>query len=74
MRRLEYLGGGLDLIAHARVMEIVGGVLDPHCDNFQLGSSTAIEIHPGEKAQALHRDDDMYPIRIPGVEFQVSTM
>jgi len=64
----------LDLIAHPRVMEIVGGVLNPHCDNFRLGSSTAIEIHPGEADQELHRDDDMYPIRIPDVEFQVSTM
>jgi ectoine hydroxylase-related dioxygenase (phytanoyl-CoA dioxygenase family) len=64
----------LDLIAHPRVLEVVDGVLNPHCDNFQLGSSAAIEIYPGEKNQELHRDDDMYPIRIPGVEFQVSAM
>lgn len=64
----------LDLIAHPRVLEVVDGVLNAHCDNFQLGSSAAIEILPGEKDQELHRDDDMYPIRIPDVEFQVSAM
>jgi len=64
----------LDLIAHPRVMEVVDGVLNPHCENFQLGSSAAIEIYPGEDNQELHRDDDMYPIRIPDVEFQVGAM
>jgi ectoine hydroxylase-related dioxygenase (phytanoyl-CoA dioxygenase family) len=64
----------LDLIAHPRVMEIVDLVLGADCDNFQLGSSTAIEIHPGETDQELHRDDAMYPIRFPNVEFQMSAM
>jgi len=64
----------LDLIAHPRVMEVADGVLHPHCDNFQLGSTTAIEIHPGEKDQVLHRDDDVYPVRIPNVDFQISAL
>jgi ectoine hydroxylase-related dioxygenase (phytanoyl-CoA dioxygenase family) len=55
-------------------MEVADGILNPHCDNFQLGSTTAIEIHPGESDQELHRDDAIYPIRIPDVEFQVSAM
>jgi ectoine hydroxylase-related dioxygenase (phytanoyl-CoA dioxygenase family) len=64
----------LDLIAHPRVLEVAGAVLHQHCDNFQLGSTTAIEIHPGEKNQVLHRDGDIYPIKIPDVEFQISAM
>jgi len=64
----------LDLIAHPRVLEVADGVLDPHCDNFQLGSTTAIEIHPGEKDQVLHRDDGIYPVKIPDVEFQISAL
>jgi ectoine hydroxylase-related dioxygenase (phytanoyl-CoA dioxygenase family) len=55
-------------------MEVVDAILKPNCQNFQLGSCTAIEIRPGEKAQVLHRDDDIYPIRIPKVEFQISAM
>lgn len=62
------------LVAHPRVMEVADAVLKRHCINYRVGSSTAIEVHPGEKAQVLHRDDDFYPIRIPGVEFQISAM
>jgi len=64
----------LDLFAHPRVMDVVGAVLYPHCETFRVGSSTSIEIYPGEKDQELHRDDDFYPIRIPDVEFQLSAM
>jgi ectoine hydroxylase-related dioxygenase (phytanoyl-CoA dioxygenase family) len=64
----------LELLAHERVMEIIGAVLHPHCENFQVGSSTSIEIYPGETDQELHRDDDFYPKRIPGVEWQVSAL
>jgi ectoine hydroxylase-related dioxygenase (phytanoyl-CoA dioxygenase family) len=63
-----------DLIAHPRVMEIADAVLGPHCENYRIGSSTGIEIYPGEDGQALHRDDDFYPMRIPNVEFQLSAM
>ena len=63
-----------DLIAHPRVMEVADAVLRPHCESYRIGSCTAIEIYPGEKDQALHRDDDFYPIRYPNVEFQLSAM
>ncbi len=63
-----------DLIAHPRVMEIADAVLRPNCVNYRIGSCTAIEIHPGEESQILHRDDGFYPIRIPNVEFQISAM
>jgi len=63
-----------DLIAHPKVMEIADAVLGPNCENYRIGSSTAIEIYPGEDGQVLHRDDDFYPIRIPNVEFQISAM
>jgi len=36
--------------------------------------SSAIEVQPGETNQVLQRDDDFYPIRIPGVEFQIAAM
>ena len=55
-------------------MEVANAVLKPHCVNYRIGSCTAIEIHPGEADQVLHRDDDFYPIRIPNVEFQIAAM
>ena len=63
-----------DVIAHPRVMEIADAVLRPHCDSYRIGSSTAIQIAPGEADQVLHRDDDFYPFRIADVEFQISAM
>ena len=64
----------LDLIPHPRVMQVADGNQNPQCSNFQQGTTTAIEIHPGESDQELHRDDSIYPIRIPDVEFQVSAL
>ncbi|MEO1140470.1 MAG: phytanoyl-CoA dioxygenase family protein [Pseudomonadota bacterium] len=63
-----------DIIGHPLVTGVADHVLKRHCETYRIGSSTAIEIHPGEKAQQLHRDDDFYPMRIPGVEFQMSAM
>jgi ectoine hydroxylase-related dioxygenase (phytanoyl-CoA dioxygenase family) len=63
-----------DLIAHPRVMEVADAVLKRHCSTYRIGSTTAIEIHPGEEAQVLHRDDGFYPMRLPDVEFQISAM
>ena len=62
------------LMAHPGTLEVADATLKRHCENYQIGSMTAIEIHPGETAQILHRDGDFYPIAIPGVEFQMQTM
>jgi ectoine hydroxylase-related dioxygenase (phytanoyl-CoA dioxygenase family) len=61
-----------ELIGHSRLLQIVDQILLPHCINYRIGSVTGIEVCPGETAQLLHRDDGIYPIRIPGVEWQVS--
>ncbi len=63
-----------ELIGHPLVIAVCDKVLKRHCINYRIGSSTAIEIHPGEADQVLHRDDDFYPMRIEGVEFQMSAM
>jgi ectoine hydroxylase-related dioxygenase (phytanoyl-CoA dioxygenase family) len=63
-----------ELVGHSRVLEVADAILLPHCVNYRIGSLTAIEIHPGEEDQPLHTDDVIYPIRIPGVEWQLSAM
>lgn len=63
-----------EILAHPLVLGVADRVLKRHCETYRIGSSTAIEIMPGEGDQMLHRDDDFYPIRIPGVEFQISAM
>lgn len=77
-RRLETVLGisrsAADLIAHPLIMQIADEVLKPYCSNYRIGSSSGIEICPGERAQVLHRDDEIYPHRMPGVEFQVAAL
>ena len=56
------------------MLSLLDAVLLPHCTNYRIGSSTGIEILPGENAQMLHRDDVIYPMHIDGVEWQVGVM
>ncbi|WP_454887074.1 phytanoyl-CoA dioxygenase family protein [Sphingomonas oryzagri] len=43
------------------ILDLVGRILGPWCDRFQLNVAQAIEIHPGALAQFPHRDQDMWP-------------
>jgi ectoine hydroxylase-related dioxygenase (phytanoyl-CoA dioxygenase family) len=63
-----------ELVGHPRVLEVADAILLPHCVNYRIGSLTGIEIHPGEGDQLLHSDDVVYPVRIPGMELQMSAM
>ena len=71
---LAYSSTAADLIEQTHVLTLLDQILLPHCSNYRIGSSTGIEIHAGEKAQVLHQDDVIYPIRIPGIDLQVSVM
>jgi len=71
---LEISPTSAELVAHPRVMEVADAILLPFCVNYRIGSLTAIEIQPGEADQVLHVDDGIYPLRMPGVQFQISAM
>ncbi|MEQ9490966.1 MAG: phytanoyl-CoA dioxygenase family protein [Alphaproteobacteria bacterium] len=71
---LGYSPASADLIAHPLVLAIADSFLLPSCINYRIGSTTGIEIHPGEKQQVLHRDDSIYPLRVPGTEWQISAL
>ncbi len=63
-----------ELIGDPGLLKITDEILLPFCDCYRIGSTTGIEICPGESAQVLHRDDTIYPIRMPGIEWQLSAM
>ena len=63
-----------EVVAHPRVMDVCDAILLEHCINYRIGSLTAIEIYPGETNQYLHTDDGIYPVRLPGMQLQVSGM
>jgi hypothetical protein len=62
------------LLDHDLVVAVGNEILLPYCATYQIGSMTAIEILPGEAAQALHRDDSLYPIDINGMELEIGVM
>ena len=62
------------LVDHDMVVAIADEFLLPHCANYHVGSLTAINILPGEAAQALHRDDTPFPIDNAGMELQIGVM
>jgi hypothetical protein len=62
------------LLDHDLVVSVANEILLPFCASYCISSMTAIEVLPGESAQALHRDDTPYPIDIAGMELQIGVM
>ena len=56
---------------HPRVLPVVDGVLDPGC---LVSSLSSIAIHPGERAQPIHADDQLLPLPKPHVPTVCNTM
>jgi ectoine hydroxylase-related dioxygenase (phytanoyl-CoA dioxygenase family) len=71
---LRYAPSAASLIADATVLEVANAVLLPHCEAYQIGSTTGIRLLPGQGAQPMHRDDSCYPIQIPGMELQIGVI
>jgi Phytanoyl-CoA dioxygenase (PhyH) len=71
---LRYAPTCAALIAHQMVMAVADVILLPSCAEYQIGSTTGVEILPGESEQQLHRDDTPYPIQVAGLELQIGVM
>ncbi|MCX7347432.1 MAG: phytanoyl-CoA dioxygenase family protein [Alphaproteobacteria bacterium] len=71
---LAYSPSSAKLIAHRLVLDVADAILLPHCAEYQIGSTTGIEILPGESEQQLHRDDSPYPLQLAGFELQIGVM
>jgi ectoine hydroxylase-related dioxygenase (phytanoyl-CoA dioxygenase family) len=71
---LRYAPSCAELIAHQGVLDVADAILLPSCAEYQIGSTTGIEILPGESEQQLHRDDTPYPIQVAGLELQIGVM
>jgi ectoine hydroxylase-related dioxygenase (phytanoyl-CoA dioxygenase family) len=56
---------------HENVLPIVEGVLDSGC---LVSSLSSINILPGERAQPIHADDQLFPVAKPHVPFVCNTM
>jgi hypothetical protein len=56
------------------VLDVIGAILGPHCLTWQLDITQLIRIGPGEAAQVLHKDDELFPFPHPTGEWNVNTM
>jgi ectoine hydroxylase-related dioxygenase (phytanoyl-CoA dioxygenase family) len=62
------------LFTHPYAMALADAVLGSRCEVIRVGSTTAIEILPGEDAQVLHADDTIYPKEYLPFEVQISVL
>jgi ectoine hydroxylase-related dioxygenase (phytanoyl-CoA dioxygenase family) len=54
---------------------LLGAALDHALgEHYQLSAPVALQIGPGEKAQVLHRDEDIYPLPRPHAPVVVNSM
>lgn len=56
------------------MLSLMDQVLGPHCDWYQLNLSQAVRIHPGERQQVPHRDEEMWPCVKGKAEYLVNVM
>jgi len=62
------------LALSSRILAIIDAVLGPQCDTYQLNLSQAVRIHPGERQQVPHRDEEMWPCTTGRSEYLVNVM
>lgn len=62
------------LALHPAVLAMVERVIGPWCQCLQLNLTQAIEIHPGARVQAPHRDQDMWAGPKGAMEYMVNVM
>jgi ectoine hydroxylase-related dioxygenase (phytanoyl-CoA dioxygenase family) len=63
-----------ELVLNELMLALMDEVLGPHCDWYQLNLSQGIRIHPGERQQVPHRDEEMWPCAKGRAEFLVNVM
>lgn len=62
------------VILNQLVLDVVGALLEGSAYHFDLHHTEASRIHPGEGAQSLHRDDNLYPFKHPCNPIRVSVI
>jgi hypothetical protein len=62
------------LVLDELMLSLMDEILAPQCDWYQLNLSQAVRIHPGERQQVPHRDEEMWPCAKNGVEYLINVM
>lgn len=62
------------MVMAPRILAIAEALLKPSCDFVQLNLTQATRVHPGERAQAPHRDEEMWPCDTQGRHWLLNVM
>jgi ectoine hydroxylase-related dioxygenase (phytanoyl-CoA dioxygenase family) len=62
------------LVLNQRVLALAETVLQPFCDVIILNLTQAVELQPGQRAQPVHRDQDMWRAEKGRIEYLVNVM
>lgn len=63
-----------DLVMHPQILAIAEALLAPQCDCIQLNLTQATRVHGGERAQAPHCDEEMWPLASKGAPWLINVM
>ncbi len=62
------------MAVNSHILSIADFCLGENCDNYHINLTQGIRINPGEKAQILHPDTAMYPLKNKPFEFQINAI
>ena len=63
-----------DLILDQLVLDVVGAVLEGGAYHYTLHHTEAMRVHPGQRAQSIHRDDTTFPFKHPCSPVMIATI
>ena len=64
-----------EIVTDSRILRLADHFLGPYCDKITVHLTQATNIHPGEKAQLIHRDREAFGTHIPrDIEPQFNTL
>jgi hypothetical protein len=63
-----------DLVMHPKILAISQSLLGPHCDCIQLNLTQATRVHGGERHQAPHCDEEMWPLGLKASPWLINVM
>ncbi len=63
-----------ELVLHPQILAIAQTLLGAQCDCIQLNLTQATRVHGGERAQAPHCDEEMWPLAEKGVPWLINVM
>jgi len=63
-----------DLVMHPTILTIAQTLLSPQCDCIQLNLTQAARVHGGERPQAPHCDEEMWPLALKSAPWLINVM